>query len=184
MALQHHLQLLQFADGEEKYSDSFANFELDDQVPTKSPQPEIETTQEEENVELEEMDEFEKEKSSSSEHEQEEETNDSNLDVAVEFMDDESDGEMMDVLDDDSSESNPSPMVAQPIETNKISPIPQEFSNTIEYQEPPSEFVDDAVDSNDQQKEDNFAEQNPDSNRQPRSHSTSPENFLENEDNI
>lgn len=173
--MQSHLQLLQMADNEEKYSESFSNIELNE-ISSKSSNDLIES---EENMEfeLEEIEQLE-EKSSTDHEEKEEEESGSNLDVAVEFMDDEeeSDGEMLDVFDE--SDSNPQS------EENKTELTSPEFVAT--FQEPPNEneneFVDDtALESANEQI---GPQENPGSNKPSRSHSTTPQNFLDNEDTM
>jgi hypothetical protein len=166
---QTHLQLLQMADNEEKYSETFSNIELNE-ISSKSP-TEADLIESEENMEFE-LEEIEEK--SSTDHEDKEEESGSNLDVAVEFMDDEeeSDGEMLDVFDE--SDSNPQS------EENKAESASSEFVAT--YQEPINEFVDDtALETANQEM---GLEENSESNKPSRSHSTTPQNFLDNEDTM
>jgi len=167
IVIQRHLQLLQMAENEEKYSESFSRLEFEEEEPLKTPQAELEATPSEENLdlELEEPDEFEEKSSGEIE---EEPDNESSLDVPVEFMDDNDSDELMDILDE--SDSNMSPIQPE----NKEVSVSPENQNTIEYQEPPSEFVDDTT--QDKPNEEIL-------NEQPGSHST-PDNFLDQQDDI
>ncbi|KAI6189903.1 Mediator of RNA polymerase II transcription subunit 7 [Aphelenchoides bicaudatus] len=167
--MQKHLQLLQLADGEEKYSESFSKIDLEEEQPSsKSPRPKNEDEELEEAVEfeLEEPGEFEN-KSSSSEQE-EEKASENELDAQVEFMDDEESD--MDALD----ESNSNPSLPQ----NKSIPTSPENSAPVEYQEPPTEFVDDNSQTG------KVPENLEETSQQNRSHTPSPTNFLGQPDDI
>lgn len=158
------------ADGEEKYSESFAKLDFDEESSEKSPPPKNEDEELEEAVEFELEEPGEFEEKSSSEHEEEEET-ETALDAQVEFMDDEESD--MDALDE--SNSNPSPLQNKPSPTS-----PENPAITVEYQEPPTEFVDD--DSQTARMAEHFEDN--EASRQGGSRTPSPENFLEQPDDI
>jgi hypothetical protein len=171
--LQRHLQLLQLADGEEKYSEElFSKLDFNEELSGESPPPKTEDQELEEAVEFELEEPGEFEEKSSSEHEEAEE-NESAIDAQVEFMDDEESD--MDALDE--SNSNPSPP-----QNNKPSPkSPENPTITVEYQEPPTEFVDD--DSQGRERVPETFEES-EATRQGRSRSPSPGSFLEQQDDI